>query len=823
MPNLTIDDKEIEVKEGETILKAAEHADIYIPRICYHPDLTLPQEAKPIEVVYRGKDRLEKDPDSSTEYQKCNLCIVKLKGSEDFVTSCDTFVQDGMIIQTNTPDIIKARRDYLVPILSKHPHACLTCAQRKGCTREPCSTNVPVEERCCSKLGRCELQQVAEYVGIREDITGYKPQGLPIFKDDPLYERDYNLCIGCTRCIRACNDLKGIKALGFVYRNGEVKVGTVAESLDDSGCKFCTTCVEVCPTGALMDIGIDWTQRETQLVPCKKNCPVGIDVPLYVHLVAEGRPSDSLSVIREKVPFPSVLGDVCFHPCEEECRRGKLNEPIAICSLKRFASENDNGSWKEKIKVVPSTNKKIAVVGAGPTGLSAAFYLSKLGHTITVFDSLSQPGGMMRIGIPEYRLPKEVLQLETNSTIGDNNKLIELKNQYDAVLLALGAQLSRKIAVEGMESEGILWGIDFLRDVHLKKDIKVRDRVLVIGGGNVAVDVAMTALRLGSKEVHMVCLESKYEMPAHEWEIKDAEEEGIIIHNCWGPRRILNDGKSVTGMEFIRCASVFDEQSKFNPKFDESQKNVLETDLIILAIGQASDLAILNETQIKSSAGMIKVNTNSETDERGIFAAGEVVKAPSSVVEAISAGRQAAISIDKFLGGEGEIDDEFFGKEKRDVWVGREENFAHKKRVDMPRLPVEKRIKTFDPIDLGYSEKEAMDEAKRCLKCDLRNQISSINLPPEELLDFNTESINNIPEGAGVIQLMDENKLMIYIKGSDNIRRELLDQLKSNNKAKYFMIEEAEMYTSKESEMISEFLQQHGHLPEFNDLGDDLF
>jgi ferredoxin len=239
------------------------------------------------------------------------------------------------------------------------------------------------------------------------------PTNLPIFNEDSLYKRDFNLCIACTRCVRACRDLRGIEALGFVYNeNGQAQIGTIGPSLGESGCKFCTACVEVCPTGALMDKDVRAGKKDEDLVPCKEACPAHIDVPGYLRLIAEGKADEANAVIREKVPFPGILGRVCIHPCEEVCRRGDVNEPISICALKRYAADQEQGLWKENTKIQNDTGKRVAIVGSGPAGLTAAFYLRKQGHEVTIFESRTRTGGMMRYGIPSYRLPWDVLDKE---------------------------------------------------------------------------------------------------------------------------------------------------------------------------------------------------------------------------------------------------------------------------------------------------------------------------------------------------------------------------------------------------------------------------
>lgn len=825
---MTIDHMEVDVDEGAMVLEAARSTDIYIPALCYHPDLPPAPRMKPGEFIYRA-GKLVKNADSKREYEGCRLCVVKIEGMEGFPTACHTPVAEGMVVYTDTPEVEALRRDNLMPILAQHPHACLTCAQQEGCSREPCSTNVPLEERCCPKFGRCELQKVAHYIGLKEETPRWVPTQMPIFKDEPLFDRDYNLCIGCTRCVRVCRDLRGVNALDFVFdERGEVIVGSVSPSLRESACRFCTACVEGCPTGALMDRDLAVGDRQA-LLPCIQGCPVGMDVPTYVRFVAQGRFEEAARAIRQKVPFPSLLGHICFHPCESLCRRGEVNEPIAICALKRFAAGYDTGPVRaERVPM----GKRVAIVGSGPAGLTAAYYLARMGHGVTLFEAGTELGGMMRAAIPGYRLPQEVLEREiaevtqgveavTGSRIGEDLSLEDLRGEYDAIFLALGAQLSRRLAIEGIGLEGVLWGLDLLRAVKQGEGPKVKDRVLVIGGGGVAIDVALTALRLGAKEVQLACLECREEMPAHEWEVEEAIDEGVVLNLSWGPRRILGDGR-VTGVELVRCSSVFDEEGRFNPCYDESVTGNIETDMVILAIGQASDLSFLDSHLQTTRAGTISVDAESQTSLPGIFAGGEVVSGPASVIEAIASGRQVAISIDRYLGGEGVLHEPPLEVDK-DPWLGREEGFGDRHRVRMPRLPLERRVKGFEEIELGFDEAQATEEARRCLRCDLRLEISPVLFPPERWLPFDADNASAVPGIEGVFQLLNGEKEVLYIQGTINLRRDLEKQLLTREEARYFIYEEDPMYTKRESELLQKFLGQHGRLPEGNDELEDLF
>jgi len=326
---LTIDGVEVEVEKGSTVLEAAQSAGIYIPTLCYHPDLP--------------------------PYGGCRLCIVEIENMRGFPTSCTTPANDGMVVTTHTSRLQKMRQDFLQLILTEHPNACLTCERRERCSPyDICLRNVAVTERCvvCPKNKQCELQHLVDYIGIGEMPLPYKYKDLPVDSREPLIERNYNLCVLCGRCVQMCDEVRGIGAISFVNRGFETVVSTAFNrTLQDSGCRFCGACVEVCPTGALMDKGAKYQpdcDHESVAVPCKYACPAGINVPLYVYLIGEGKYQEALAIIREKVPFPGVLGRVCIHPCEEACRRGVLNEPISIKFLKRFVADRDNGEFFPK-------------------------------------------------------------------------------------------------------------------------------------------------------------------------------------------------------------------------------------------------------------------------------------------------------------------------------------------------------------------------------------------------------------------------------------------------------------------------------------------
>jgi len=468
--------------------------------------------------------------------------------------------------------------------------------------------------------------------------------------------------------------------------------------------------------------------------PCRIECPAEVNAHAYVTLTARGRFAEALEVVRRNNPFPASCGRVCAHPCESGCRRKDLDDPVSICYLKRFLTDWEDQQGGFKKPVLPAEKlEKIAVIGSGPAGMTCARDLALKGYQVTVFEKMSVAGGMLSLAIPGYRLPKDVvkkeidtilahdIEIKYNQALGRDFTVEDLKKQgYQSVYIAVGTQKAIRMPVPGdKEPEGIYDCLDFLRKANMGETVTVGNKVVVIGGGNVAVDVALTAKRLGGKDVKMVCLEKCDEMPAHEWELEQVREEGIAIDNSWGMDKLRIENNKVTGLDVKRCVSVFDENKRFSPKYDECALNFFEADTIIFAIGMGVDTSFKKgiEGLDLMPNGRIKADPITyQTNVEGVFAGGDSVSGPSTIIQAIAAGIQAAESIDRFLRGKDLVVDRHKLTE-REKYTKDLEGIKKSPRKRMPMLSVAEREGNFQEVALGFSEADAIEEASRCLSC----------------------------------------------------------------------------------------------------------
>ncbi|MFZ5924881.1 MAG: NAD(P)-binding protein, partial [Bacillota bacterium] len=468
--------------------------------------------------------------------------------------------------------------------------------------------------------------------------------------------------------------------------------------------------------------------------PCQNACPAGVDVPRYISLIRQKRYQDAVRLIKEKNPFPAVCGRVCTRPCEGKCRRAQLDEAIAICELKRFAADWELTNPLPVDKPAVMRDAKVAIVGSGPAGLTAAYYLARLGYKVTVFEALSEAGGMLRVGIPEYRLPKDVLDAEilaivrlgveirTGVAIGRDITLDDLNEQgYKAIFIAVGANVSQKLGVPGEDLDGVIGAVEFLREVNLNGRRKVGKKVAVVGGGNAAIDAARTALRLGAKEVHIIYRRQREDMPADKNEIAEAEREGVKIHFLTAPSRMIGRDGKLTNMECVRMSlGEFDRTGRRRPVPIEGSNFLVDVDMVISAISQRPDMSLVPTKSRIETTKWSTIATDPRTHatgEPGVFAGGDCVNGPDTVIQAIADGRRAAQEIDKFLGGTGEIPTHpDLGKEL--AGEIREERMPRQHPED---LPVAERKGNFDEVVARLSETAALYEATRCLRCDVKD------------------------------------------------------------------------------------------------------
>ena len=480
------------------------------------------------------------------------------------------------------------------------------------------------------------------------------------------------------------------------------------------------------------------------LSACQHACPAGIDVPNYVAAIACGHYQKAVDIIRERNPFPAVCGRICIHPCETKCRRGELDDAIAIRTLKRFASDwyfENIGMAESPFPIIYS--EKIAVIGAGPAGLTCAYYLSQKGYKVTVFESQKVGGGMLGIAVPEFRLPREVIEEEIKyiescgieicyNTPIDAKRTVNdlLREGFSAVFIAAGAQSSKLAGIHGEELalSGLYYGLQFLTDIRLGKQIKLTGKVVVIGGGNVAFDTARTALRVGAQDVHIYYRRGIEEMPAWEKDIEEAVEEGVIINPFWSPGRILHENGKVTGLEFIGSKAVLEPDGTSYIKVEKDRTLKVDADTIIIAIGQAPDSSFISEeSQLERSLwGSLEVDSNTlTTNVEGIFAGGDYITGPTTVISAIASGRRAALAIDKYLlGSKGPIKiiDEKTQFEEAAGLALDEETTEEKPRIQIEIENPVARARDFREVEKGFTEEQARKEAGRCLRCDLEEK-----------------------------------------------------------------------------------------------------
>lgn len=572
----------------------------------------------------------------------------------------------------------------------------------------------------------------------------------------------------CNCCGCGCLSLRTAE----MFKNVDMVRSNYVAKVDKSKCVACGQCVENCPVNAVKlgqklcsstpvvtDITTtstprdeDWPEEKwntdyrinrenvvaSGTAPCKTSCPAHIGIQGYIKLAAEGKYQDALDLIKKENPFPAVCGRICNRRCEDACTRGSIDNPIAIDEIKKFIAAQDLDA---KTRFIPEkrhnySDKKIAIVGAGPAGLSCAYFLALDGYSITVFEKEQKLGGMLTLGIPSFRLEKDVVEAEieilkemgvqfkTGVEVGKDVTLDQLRAEgYKAFYLAIGAQGGRKLSIEGEDAEGVFTGIDFLRNVNAGKEMKLTGDTVVIGGGNVAVDVARTAVRVGASKVDMFCLESRDIMPASGEEIEEAEEENIKINNSWGPKRILVENGKVVGIEFKKCVSVFNDQKQFAPVFDENDCITVKAENIIVTVGQSiiwGDMLAGASVELNRNQTLKADDFTYQTGQSDIFVGGDCYTGPKFAIDAIAAGKQGAISIHRFVQpGQSLV----YGRDRREyVALDKEhavfDDYDHTPRQKPENLQVVgKPQETFKDLRGTLTEEQVRAEASRCLGC----------------------------------------------------------------------------------------------------------
>lgn len=570
----------------------------------------------------------------------------------------------------------------------------------------------------------------------------------------------------CNCCGCSCLALRG----ATMFTNADMVRSNYVSHVDKDKCVACGECVKHCPVNALQlgqklcstkpvvkELVREETPRNAQwgpekwnpdyrinrknvvdtgTSPCKTACPAHIAVQGYIKLAAQGKYKEALELIKLENPFPAICGRICPRKCEAACTRGDIDDPIAIDEIKKFIAEQD---LNENHRFVPKKRhdygKKIAVIGGGPAGLSCAYYLAIDGYKVTVFEKQKALGGMLTLGIPSFRLEKEVVNAEieilrelgvefkTGVEVGKDVTLNELRGQdYKAFYVAIGAQAGRMLGLEGEDAEGVIAGVDFVRNVNLGEKVNLKGNVIVIGGGNVAIDVARNATRVGADKVHMYCLESRKEMPALEEEIEEALEEDIVINNSWGPKRIVTENGRVVGVEFKKCVSVFDKEGRFNPVYDENDLKVVEADYVLLSVGQAIDWGNLLEgskAQVNRNNTIKADPVTYQTDEPDIFAGGDSYTGPKFAIDAIAAGKEGAISIHRFVQpGQSLVN----GRDRREYIELDKNSLIFEGYDNTPRQKAEhdtkiKAKESFKDIRSTFTEEQVKKETERCLGC----------------------------------------------------------------------------------------------------------
>lgn len=546
--------------------------------------------------------------------------------------------------------------------------------------------------------------------------------------------------------------------------------------VEKQNCVACGKCVEACPAGAVklgqklcdkegcdityprMPLPGDqpwgehmWTHNyrdvnrincyDTGTAPCKTACPVHIGIQGYLQLAKEGRYEDALALIKKDNPLPAVCGHVCNRRCEDACTRGTIDEAVAIDEVKRFIAERDLNAETRFIpkKTIPSLKggfeEKIAIIGAGPAGLSCAYFLALTGYKPTIFEKNAEPGGMLRYGIPSYKLEKDLLAAEIDVIrqlgveircgveVGKDVTIEDLREQgYKGFYAAIGCQRGRKPGISGENAEGAYAAVDFLREAGAKESFALEGDVVVVGGGNVAIDAARISSRCTDAKISMFCLETREKMPASNEEIEEALEEGIKLNCGWGPKEVLEENGHVSGVVFKKCTRVFDAQGRFSPEYDENDTVTIPCRHVIFSVGQAIDWGHMLDNlhvELRPNGGALANKLTYQTSEPDIFVGGDVYTGPKFAIDAIAAGREGAISLHRYVHEHctltiGRNRRDFIELDKENIKV---ETYDSSSRQIPPKADVKEQAKTFRDLSQSLTEEQVKKETSRCLSC----------------------------------------------------------------------------------------------------------
>jgi formate dehydrogenase beta subunit len=581
-----------------------------------------------------------------------------------------------------------------------------------------------------------EISHSSCHYGVEEADTKFIYSGVNDCRAAILYDGGPKACpIGCI----------GLGTCSRVCPFGAITMGDQGLPIfDGNRCTGCGVCVETCPkniiqlTSATLRIQHLYLDDECTS-PCQRTCPAGIDIPEYISQIKAGNYKQAIRVIKERNPLPLTCGRVCPHPCEDMCRLAKAEDPVNINHLKRFVADLEMERDEQELPYrAPETGKKVAIIGGGPAGLTAAYYLARLGHSPTIFEAMPKLGGMLRYGIPEYRFPKATLDWEiqqilnmgvetkTNTKMGEDFTISTLKEDgFDAIFIGTGAWDSRGLGVEGEDLEGVLPGTHFLIDRGLEKETPVGEKVAIIGGGNTAIDAARTSWRLGAKEVTVIYRRSRKEMPANDIEVEEALREGVQFHFLAAPTKLMGKNGKLTHLEYIEMElGEPDDSGRRRPVPKKGSEKVIEVDNVIAAIGQFPVSSFLKDAGItvtKRDTVEVLNELTGETNIPGVFAGGDVVTGASIAVEAIGAGRRGARSIHLYLKGKDySVPERAILKGADILDVDEIHSVAHKfERVKMRELEIDERRLNFNEVDIGLTEEMALNESNRCLRCGL--------------------------------------------------------------------------------------------------------